>query len=246
MLNELESVPRYPTIDENNYLHKAIAFLIDFIYREIAVKRKLAITDIKTAISKYGSTNASFKDYIYYYFNSKYARRGYEENGKNRSLYDRLYDQNNYPKGNADTIDLVWEFVGYVGNDVNNFRHLRGACIRLLQLPASSNYYSLRFLKAYSILVIEQNNELILEEGVKDFSRGLELYYKQIAQNNRMHFKFIDSFVQKIAEQTNNEISEKIIQCVRTEKLKAHVKWLKGTNKKFGDINGRGTAQTTN
>jgi len=67
-----------------------IGFLTEFIYDKIAVKRKRAIDDVRTfcmlgANEEVGwlQKNEDLKDFIYYYFNSKYARSQYQdEDGK--------------------------------------------------------------------------------------------------------------------------------------------------------------------
>ncbi|MRJ11240.1 ATP-dependent DNA helicase RecQ [Ornithobacterium rhinotracheale] len=79
-----------------NEIQKCLGFLTDFIYQKIATKRKRAIQEIENFCqSAVNSTknwiekNEDLKDYIYYYFNSKYAREEYTtENGEPFSLTD--------------------------------------------------------------------------------------------------------------------------------------------------------------
>ncbi len=226
--NELNNIHNRVVADEFNYLHKCVSFLISFIYREIAKKRKQAIDDMKYAcLYRVKSSNKSFKDYIYYYFNSKYARKNYIEDGINKSLYDRYYDQDDMPIDEGDNINVVWSFISFVGSDINNFRHLRGACIRLLQLQP--DYFSLNLLKAFSVFSIEQNNQNLLDDGIKSLIKGFNLYFEQIKYNNLNFFSVIDRLATEISAQTANETHPKITNAVSLIKLNAHNAWLAKT-----------------
>lgn len=244
---EIAKIPGYPTTDENNYLHKCIAYLIDFVYKEIAEDRKRAIGDMKAAIRQYLNAknnpnekrhpNIEVKDYFYYYFNAKYARQGYEESFEgiivNQSLADRIDD------GSDDT-DLVYEFIKYAAADINNFRHLRGACIRLIsQKLENASKFSLYLLKAYAVFVIEQNILTLLEDGVKDFLRGLELYYEKIKYDNVSFISFVDKFIDLIQSQTNLPVADYIRDAVNASKLYAHNNWLIQINKELRIENAR-------
>lgn len=225
---ELNKIPSIIVNDDNNYLHKCVSFLISFIYNEIAKKRKQAIDDMKYAcFYRIQSSNKSFKDYIYYYFNSKYARKGYTENGINQSLYDRFYNENDAPIDHADSEDVIWEFISFVGSDINNFRHLRGACIRLMQLQP--DYFSIHLLKSYAVFTIEQNNPVLLEDGKNDFIKGCELYFEKIKYDNVKFFSVIDKFIRKVNDQTNNQLNIKLEQAISYVKLKTHNNWLEKT-----------------
>ena len=225
---EINKIPSINVSDNSNYLHKCVSFLISFIYKEIAKKRKQAIDDMKYAcFYRIQSSNKSFKDYIYYYFNSKYARKGYTENGINQSLYDRFYDENDTPIDKADSENVIWEFISFVGSDINNFRHLRGACIRLLQLQP--DYFSIHLLKAYAVFTIEQNNPTLLEDGKNDFINGCDLYFEKIKYDNVKFFYVIDRFIRNVNDHTNNHLNQKIKQAISYAKLKAHNNWLEKT-----------------
>lgn len=68
---------------------------ISFVYKSIADKRARGILDMEQfcnmAISSkkdWKETNEELKDFIYYYFNSKYAREGFVTYD---SIYDKMY-----------------------------------------------------------------------------------------------------------------------------------------------------------
>lgn len=213
-------------IEMDNFLFKVIKYLIEFIYSEIGKKRKQAIYDMKYACQyRLQTSNIDFKDYVYYYFNSKYARQNYEEDGINKSLYDRMLIDG------RDDIELVYEFIGYMESQINNFRHLRGACIRMLQLRPES--FSIYLLKAYAILSIEQKNPSLLDDGIQSMLSGFDLYLKDIEPNGSDYFTLVDNYIAEIRESTNGNINTKIEEAVEILKLKYHTNWLQKFNNKF-------------
>lgn len=69
-------------------------YLTEFIYDKIAIKRKRSIDDIRSfciqginETKNWKEVNEDLKDFLYYYFNSKYARDDYQtEDGVPYSL----------------------------------------------------------------------------------------------------------------------------------------------------------------
>ncbi|MCB0541432.1 MAG: hypothetical protein KDE33_28250, partial [Bacteroidetes bacterium] len=93
-------------------IQKCLFFLTDFVYREIEKKRFEGIGVMKEAC-EIGKENggAAFKEFVDLYFNSKYARKGYEVNGENKSLTDRTEE------GRQQNIKWVWEFIEVIDED---------------------------------------------------------------------------------------------------------------------------------
>lgn len=65
-------------------MQKCLGYITEFVYNKIATKRERAIRDIETfceqainSQSDWLETNEDLKDFIYYYFNSKFAREDY-------------------------------------------------------------------------------------------------------------------------------------------------------------------------
>lgn len=145
-----------------------LEFLVEFIYKEIAQKRKQAIEDMNKAcaeaIGKGEEGNIWLKEFIDLYFNSRYARAGNQtKDGKPASLYDLLIGDNK----KEETFEMVLDFIGLVVNDktsseINNYKHLRGACVRLLQTRNDS--YVLMLLNAFSLYMLEYTSKKHLEE----------------------------------------------------------------------------------
>ena len=102
---EIEKAKTYKGEDE---IQKCLEYLIDFVYRSIAVKRKQAINDIesfcKSAVESSANwleVNEDLKDFLYFYFNSKYARSGFI--APNDELFS-LVDDTNKEKSSTLTI----------------------------------------------------------------------------------------------------------------------------------------------
>ena len=152
-------------IDEPTPIRKSLNFLVNFVYDEIEKKRKRAISDMRDAC-RYGLENGSveLKEFIDLYFNSKYARKGYLVDDKNASLFDLLVGENK----TDDKIKYVWDFMEIMDIDkpssqIDNYKHLRGACARLLRSQPDS--YTLLLLNAFSLYMLEYKNPRYLQEA---------------------------------------------------------------------------------
>jgi ATP-dependent DNA helicase RecQ len=134
--------------------------ITDFIYEKVAKKRARAITDVQDFCrcglnSRYGKTwlerNEALKDYLYYYFNSKYARSGYQnERGDAYSLYDDTEG------AKRSDIEIVWkymrvidpEYLGSSESPKDNIKHLQGA-VRLLRRATIDDNPTLALLDVF-------------------------------------------------------------------------------------------------
>ncbi len=155
-------------IGQNEEPRRYLEFLVEFIYMEIAKKRKQAILDMNKAcadaIGKGEDGNIWLKEYIDLYFNSRYARAGNEtRDEKPASLFDLLIGENKQ----EETIEMVFDFINLVVTDkqsgeIDNYKHLRGACVRLLQTRNDS--YVLMLLNAFSLYMLEYTSKKHLEE----------------------------------------------------------------------------------
>ena len=155
-------------IDEPTPIRKYLNFLVNFVYKEIQKKRKLAMHDMKSAC-RLGIEKGSveLKDFIDLYFNSKYARSGYSfQNEKGREILASLPDLTD--QGKNDDLKWVWKFIDYVEEDpkagqIDNIKHLRGACTRMLNNQPDS--YTLLLLNAFTLYMLEFKNPRYLQEA---------------------------------------------------------------------------------
>lgn len=155
-------------IDEPTPIRKYLNFLVHFVYKEIQKKRKLAMHDMKSAC-RLGLEKGSveLKDFIDLYFNSKYARSGYSfQNEKGTEILASLPDLTE--QGKNDDLKWVWKFIDYVEEDpkagqIDNTKHLRGACTRMLNNQPDS--YTLLLLNAFTLYMLEFKNPRYLQEA---------------------------------------------------------------------------------
>ncbi|MFV0211930.1 DEAD/DEAH box helicase [Empedobacter falsenii] len=116
-----------------------LKYLTNFTYTEIASKRRKATNEIKDLIERLILSdedeyikNLILKEEIYFYFNAKYARKGYIENGKEYSLVDDYYDNEM-----LDNIDILFKYIDdellKFGTEQNNYKHLIGTCKKMLR-----------------------------------------------------------------------------------------------------------------
>ncbi|MBI5220188.1 MAG: ATP-dependent DNA helicase RecQ [Bacteroidia bacterium] len=210
-------------------IQKCLYFLTDFVYREIEKKRFEGIGVMKEAC-EIGKENggAAFKEFIELYFNSKYARKGYEEAGVNKSLTDRT------DEGKEQDIEFVWEFIQYANGKVDNLKHLRGACVRLL-IPQPDNAV-FHLLKAFSIFILEPENKRLMDEASNSFAKGFIEF-----QNQKENIWLFDRVLREAEKykdyvlqfSTHPGIQEIMQNQITILSVKVHSEWLENFNNKF-------------
>lgn len=172
--------------------------LTSFIYRSIAEKRARGILDMEqfcnTAISSgedWKEVNENLKDFIYYYFNSKYAREGFVtfDASIGKEIPFSLKDDTNVDLHSQDEIisfDIVRKYMRVVDADIvnndsqkDNVKHLQGA-IRLIRRAAPEMNPALSLLNIFCILFLnQQNNEMLEEEIVNDYTAVIQYFEKE-------------------------------------------------------------------
>ncbi|HNL06394.1 MAG TPA: hypothetical protein PKH93_02400, partial [Chitinophagales bacterium] len=190
-------------------LKKCIHFLIDFVYREIAQKRRLAIDTMKQACIEGLKDNGTqetkengsktFREFLDYYFRSKYARKGYQENGRNQSLSDRTM------VGRYQSIECVWEFMEITKGNIENLKHLRGACLRMLQDQPKNA--SLLMLKSFAVFLLEGDNKNseIIDDAIESFSNGIENFMPNFGYSEEKRDIFMDKFKSYLLMYSQND-----------------------------------------
>ncbi len=213
-------------------IQKCLYFLTDFVYREIEKKRFEGIGVMKEAC-EIGKENGgvAFKEFVDLYFNSKYARKGYEVNGENKSLTDRTEE------GRQQNINWVWEFIQVIDEDksgghINNLKHLRGACVRLL-IPQPDNAV-FHLLKAFSIFILEPENNRMMEEASNSFAKGFiefqnvnDWTFDLVLQEAEEYKDYVLQF------STHSGIQEIMKNEIAILSVKVHSEWLENFNNKF-------------
>ena len=187
----------------NNPVHEAIfkclTSLTDFIYDKTAAKRLQAIYDIEAFCqeglnSQYATwldANEGLKDYIYYYFNSKYARKDYQTTtGKPYSLLNDLgIDEESYLLDD----EILFKYIRVVDSDwilnesepgsnpINNIKHLHGAVrhLRGKSIEVSENP-AMKLLLAFCLMFLGTNGNTTLEEELASmYLDGMVGFYQR-------------------------------------------------------------------
>lgn len=194
-----ELVSEVPSYKGENEIHKCLGFLTHFIYDKIAVKRKRAIDDMFAfcvhgvdANKDWKAINEELKDELYFYFNSKYARREYRtERGEQFSL---LVDTDEGKRSSWETVlkfmqvvDNQWisknSEAGSTQND--NAKHLYGA-VRLIRRDAKEINPTIDLLGAFCLMFLGTNNNHLLQKELEDlYISGMKEFYRQ---NDRVLF----------------------------------------------------------
>jgi superfamily II DNA helicase RecQ len=209
---EIKKVPSYKG---ENEIHKCLGFLTEFIYDKIAVKRKQAIDDVRTfcmlgANEEVGwlQKNEDLKDFIYYYFNSKYARSQYQdEDGKPFSLVDDTDSGKNFfiddatidpSKGTDFSTSIVKKYMDIVSADRissprDNIKHLQGA-VRLIRRGILSINPALCLLNVFCLLFLKDDeaSQSLNTEFENSFLDGY-IHFRETIPYNKFQ-KFIKDY----------------------------------------------------
>ena len=231
-----EEVEQAKQFKGQNEIQKCLGYLTDFIYNKIAKKRKQAIDDIEdfcreaaNSEKSWLETNEDMKDYIYYYFNSKYAREGYAVGKESFSLTDDT------ERGKISSFDLVLKYMRVVDDDLleagatpkDNIKHLQGA-IRLIRRAVTEPNPTLDLLNVYCLLFLGiEKNDTARNEMEESYTEGYMEFYKQ-TQDKRVFYEAMTKYRQgieqrKITTNTNIAYLENLeIQC----EIFLHTEWL--------------------
>lgn len=191
--------------------------LTAFIYRSIADKRARGILDMEQfcnmAISSkqdWKETNEELKDFIYYYFNSKYAREGFVtyDSRLNKDVPFSLKDDTDVDSEDITRFDLVRKYMRVVDAEIvnndsqmDNIKHLQGA-VRLIRRAVSEMNPVLNLLNVFCILYLgQEGNDMLEEELYNDY----KAVFKQYMSEGK--FSQIEEFTQLLVE--HNALKDK-------------------------------------
>ena len=223
-----------------NEVQKCLGYLTEFIYEKIAIKRKRAIDDMRLfcmeGISNpnrdWKETNEELKDYIYYYFNSKYAREGYRaENDEPFSL------TKDTQKGMESSSNILFKYMRVIedeivgnGTPIDNIKHLQGA-VRLIRRSLTDVNPCLDLLEAFTIAYLGINNNNTLKNTFLDRYRGGILGFSDDLVNSTDFWediydifnKKIDGFADKEIKQLIESQKEIIIEAIHSRHIETLV-----------------------
>lgn len=258
--NFRELVSRYTSIEDANkqredcvndnkkpnpstVIGKCLEHLTNFIYSKIADKRKRAIDDMDNLCKEMVSSDTAItnldqsekiKEFIYYYFNAKYSRKGNQADVGGGIFVNA--DMKKDVENNRSINETIWFYIEeIVENDdnrgfINNIKHLRGATMRMLR--AYEKYPQFMILKAYSLYILSVNvpqlrseadieliNGLVMWNNEEKGKLDLNKFFTRFKENLARHFKPlpIDYF---------NDIEDELYSTINLE-------WMKKFNEEF-------------
>ena len=234
---EISKVPNYKG---ENEVHKCLGYLTEFIYEKIAVKRKQAIDDIRSFCmegvsygDKWKEANEALKDYIYYYFNSKYARKDYQtESGQEFSL------TNDTKEGKESSFEILFKFMRVIDDDVvgtsspkDNIKHLQGA-VRLIRRAITDPNPTLDFLNVYCLTYLKVGANRNLQEELKNsYMRGYREFHNR-TNDKQFFYQKMEEFKRAFTIDGRNAATEEEIKLMRNWdmlcEVDLHNEWLNG------------------
>ena len=239
---EASKVPGYRG---ENEVYKCLSYLTEFIYDKIAVKRKQAIDDIRTFCMEglsYGNNwkeaNEAMKDFIYYYFNSKFARKGYQtEGGLEFSLTDDTKE------GKESSYEILFKYMRVIDDDVvgtsspkDNIKHLQGA-VRLIRRATTDLNPALDFLNVFSLTYLKVGENINLQNELKNsYIRGYKEFYRR-ADDKTDFYNQMGAYKQAFVingrnAATNDEIEQMHAWDMLCE-AELHTEWLNKFKSKY-------------
>ena len=239
-----EIIKGVPDYKGDNEIHKCLGFLTHFIYEKIAVKRKRAIDDMFSfcvhgvdETRDWKEVNEDLKDDLFFYFNSKYSRRGYvTETNENYSLIDETED------GKVSSPEILFKYMQVVDNEwiarnseagstqIDNAKHLYGA-VRLIRRSLTDQNPAIYLLGCFCLMFLGTNNNRILQDELEYlYVYGMLEFYKRSGDNsfwNNIFGKFNNNANVVNYFRNNGELLKSLAT------LKIHKMELSEINKKY-------------
>ncbi len=232
------------TYKGDNAMQKCLGYITEFVYNKIAKKRERAIRDIESFCQQAVNTtdswlvvNEDLKDYIYYYFNSKFAREDYvTENGVPYSLVTDT------EHGKFSSYDILFKYmdvvddsiVGSSGSPKDNIKHLQGA-IRLIRRSLTDSNPALDFLNVYCLLYLNASDTENLRREMRDsFINGYK-EFKARAIDYEDFYKKMALFIQLMQEKnilSDIRLSE-LNEWQQISEIQFQLDWLENFKKQY-------------
>ncbi|WP_133557358.1 DEAD/DEAH box helicase [Algoriphagus boseongensis] len=170
-------------------IFKCLGFLTEFVYDKISEKRKRAIDDMRNFCMEglqedkdWTDLNEDLKDFLFYYFNSKFAKTDYvTDQGEPFSL---MVDTE---EGKYSHESILFKFLRVIEDDVvgigtplDNVKHLYGA-VRLISRSLTDENPTLALLEAFCLAYLQvKENENLKNQLVNRYAAGMIEFYERI------------------------------------------------------------------
>lgn len=244
---EIETVYNIDVRSSSNLekeIFQCLSYLTTFVYDKISVKRKRAIDDMRTFCitgiddsKDWKEINEELKDFIYYYFNSKYARIDYQTIDKED--YSLM---NETDEGKESNKEILFKYLKIIDDDFllnksepgstqnDNVKHLQGA-VRLLRRSVQGlSNPTLSLLNSFCIFFLGTNNNENLEnEVIESYKEGMlgfaerekELvnFWELFAKYNQILKPFSNSKLDKLKDEITLKIHNNKFKIITSKYL---------------------------
>lgn len=245
---EIEKVQEYKG---DNEIHKCLGYLTEFIYDKIAVKRKRAIDDIRTFCmlgaeesNNWLEKNEELKDFIYYYFNSKYARRDF--------MYDNLQEDEKSFSLTSDTdggkeysINWVYKYMRVIDDDItsqdsssqiDNIKHLQGA-VRLIRRSLTNTNPTIDLLNVFCLLFLGVGDNENLKNELKDsYISGYLALYNHYTNHDEF-YQIINKYKKQLNVNNRHVATQSDLKSLNDWEMEAelsiHSEWLRSFSNRY-------------
>ena len=171
------------TFRGNNEVQRCLGYLTEFVYQKIATKRSQAIDDMERFCNdaihntkNWLEVNEDLKDFIFFYFNSKYAREGYQVDINGVTTPYSLTDDTR--RGAFSSYDILFKYMKVIDDELvndgtpkDNVMHLQGAA-RLIRRALTEPNPALDLLNVFCIKFLKSNTKNALAEMKRSYIEG--------------------------------------------------------------------------
>lgn len=217
-------------------IYKCLEYLIDFVYRSIAVKRERAIADMeqfcKSAVESdadWLETNEDLKDFLYFYFNSRYARPAFiAPNDEPFSLVDDTAGGKEFnPEHIFKYLRVTDDEIVGSGTPNDNVKHLHGA-VRLIMRALTDNNPTLDFLNVFCMLYLKQDSGDGLDDNLKKSYLNGYLDYRKRSDDANVFYRHLKAYRDILAMQNlvNQGQSSELDEIGFMAETSYHADWL--------------------
>ena len=230
-------------------IKKCVKEILMCTYKDIVKKRKDAVNDLFKFItesldqSKLKENNLAFnefwynhhfKDEMYYYFNAKYAREGFQISNEPYSLLD---DTERGQISDWETFEKYALVLNSQTSFISECKMMRGSCRRIWRTLHAEDHkreYALKLLSSFATFGL--NNKFYYQEAEDLFIDGFTIFYEQHqnyellkekilnfewhlhnSTSNKNYLSYLNLAKHKIMLKTNTKFAKKI-----TEHLNIH------------------------
>lgn len=197
-------------------IDKCLGYITDFVYEKLEDKRRRSIDDMREAcVGGIDKTRGEvwLKEFIYLYFNSKYARDVHDVDGVNYSLKQDVKQPN---------INLLMKYINVLTIDqsgpvVTNVKHLYGAVLIILRDQLTDDLASslLYLLRSYCLAFLGIGDNATLFD---DFKTGYwENGLRKLIETNK-------GYAPLVLSQVISQYNEAVIKDTKDTRVKKYLK----------------------